>query len=481
MESRCVLRRIVSFTLLYSLIIHTASQELPPFDPVPSIKDGEAVYTLPLVVQSEMLGLAVEIVLGIKILLSEALGTASESLHYVNADVVDASASVYFVEYEIVTSMEELEISESVAKTYISSGGLAEGFANLGISGMHFLFGKPQTTSGTIAPAPVETQPSPNPSPTDAPVQRKPDTEDTIATLLDIEPGLLPGEEASRLVHFHIRSPVLFFHPDLKLAITWFAGDRTGSLTEPPSWFMTDVTVLNTTFGQYIASFVHIGNVNTTETSVREVEALVGEGELDTFMKENDARNVSVSLLPVLDNVKPEDAIAPQDGFSTVVLLVRISAPITGVTPEVNEIIKSSGASVTNTRAQDWRVKAMQSELEGATNGPFWLDYEVRIKDNHDTMLATVANMTLFLRTRALDHTFWERGITDIRMTPRKRLTRFRTYSDGSAIQSSATTAAASIAGMVIVIIVGGCILFLLPRGDDFRIHDENAKWKGRE
>ncbi|PXF50005.1 hypothetical protein BWQ96_00165 [Gracilariopsis chorda] len=448
------LRRFIfsSFTpgiVLIALATLTQSQlvEVPPPDPPPDIQTGYSAFALSISFISSLLGFAPEVVQGMKAILSQNLGIPLEHWVYSSGRVVDATTSLFAVTLDVIVPMEEIKHGESLTRKFISSGQLDEEFATIGLSGMMF----------TLTDQEIVEEGTPTP--------KVPKSD--LSELVDALPPLHEGEELSRLLDLYVVSPTIYFTPVLKEAIRWFAGNETNTLTDPSSWYLPELTVLNSTRGQYIATLVHVGNIGEADMVLNQSAAYVAHGGLTQALLESGARDVNITLLPRVKLAKPEEDPSIDSDLISVDILFRMSAPISGITNEVVEIMKARCADITETQQAAWRLKYVAPEVEENVNGPFITDLGVIVPKTQK--VETVRLVAGLVRSRALDHGLWEGGHTDVRVRLRPRLTPFKSNgSGGNAIQSTAATVAASIAGMLIVVCIGAGILCLLPREGNF-------------
>lgn len=450
----CGLRRFSFLTAMLSVVLTavgtlTQSQliEVPPTDAPPTIHTGYAAFALSISFVSSLLGFAPEVVQGMKAMLSQNLGVPLENWVYVSGRVVDATTSLFAVTLDVIVPMEDSEKEESASRNFISSGQLEEEFAKIGLSGMMF----------TLTDQEIVEE--------DAPKPEVPKSD--LSELVDALPPLFEGEEISRLLDLYVLSPTIYFTPTLKEAIIWFAGNQTNTLTDPSSWYLPELTVLNSTRGQYIATLVHVGSLGQADMVLNQSAAYVAQGGLTQALLESGARDVNITLLPRVRLAEPEEDPSTDTDHISVDILFRMSAPISGITNEVVNIMKARCADITETQRESWRLKYVAPEVEENVNGPFLTDLGVIVPKVQK--VETVRLVADLVRSRALDHGLWESGYTDVRVRLRPRLTPFKSNgSGGNAIQSTAATVAASVAGMLIVVCVGAGILCLLPREGNF-------------
>ncbi|KAI0564168.1 hypothetical protein FGB62_30g26 [Gracilaria domingensis] len=415
--------------LLSSIVIliaarSTTSQtsEAPPPDPEPDLQDGHTIFALSMSFISVKLGFSIAVINAIKLLLSENVGLPLKSWVYTQGLVIDSSKSLFLITLNVLVSSEGATEKEALAIDFITSGKLDEEFANLGLPDMSFTITSPDATDNDVS------------------LPQTPQSD--LEELIDAWPLAAEGEEFSRLFDLYVQSPSIFFPPKLKEAILWFVGNETDTLTEPPSWYMPELAVLNSTRGEYIATLVHIGEENTTEAVLKNSADYVARGGLSQAILDRGARDVNITLLPNVTLVNAESEPPKAGDQVAVVSRFRMSAPISGIPKEVVAIIKSSCAVVTNTPENAWWVSEVEPEVEENANGPFKLDMGAIVSETQ--RIETVRLVAGLVRSRKLDHDLWASGRNDILVRLRPRMTRFKSNgSGGNAIRSTAATVAA--------------------------------------
>ena len=433
-----------------------ATAELPLLDDAATVQPGQAIFTLNLLVQSQIFGLSPLIVNGIISLTSQHVAIDPLSWHVRDAAVEDPSLAVYRLLFEVVVPEEQAGDIESAAKTFLDSGGLSDAFASQGVTGINFQVLDPGSghTHGHAPQGPASGQEAQQ-------YNQTVDLSLLVETLTTVEAGM----EFSRHLDLYVRSPTIYFPTELRDAIRWFLGVETGAEDSSNTWFLSDFYVVNATFGQYIATFVHVGEAGSTEAALSQATQYTKRQALTTSLRAADATDVNVTILEPLSAPNNETAAGTREGYSSIDILLRISAPITGLSPAVLETIKSEGARATGTSASQW---TLSSATLASANGPFLATLLVPAAS--ERRVAVVRAMTGLVRSRAVDHAVWARGYTDVRVVARKRVTAFGAGSGGArgggaAIASTAATVGASLAGMALVVAVAALVLGLVPRG----------------
>lgn len=279
--------------------------------------------------------------------------------------------------------------------------------------------------------------------------------------LVEEVPNVETGMELSDALDLHVVSRSIKFPMDLRNAIRWFIGGATGSRGKSGGWYMNDLYVMNETFGEYIASFVYLGDTGKTAAVLGVAQEYVHKGTLDKELEAVNATDVTVSLLPELILPKTEQVVGFGKDEKEVRMLFKVSAPISGVSDELVTVLKEGCARVTGTEVGKWRVM----KTGGRGNGPFQLDLGGVGKEEEEVEM--VRNVTGLVRSRLVDEMMWAKGLRDVRVFGRKRLTEFGGGGGGGVIASTGGTVVASVVGVAIVVLVGGGVLGLLPRGNE--------------
>lgn len=439
-----------------------ANQQLPSLDPEPILTNGGGLLSFQILVKSKQLGLNVVVVQGMKFLLAQETGLEMQGWYLRNASVTGNSQSIYLVLLKVVVPAVKLQLVDQAVSSFIESGALAERFAAQGVAGIQFYVVEDgQSDADGVISSPTSPSPPPSPSPL-------PDCKWSINISLLSEqlPLSEPGMQYSSL-DLYVRSPTIFFPVRLRQTIKWFISGETETRLKNDlnkNWFMSGFYVINTTLGQYIATFTFYGNISITERVVSKAKVYVANQELTEALLKVNAKDINVSLLPELKRPEPIPVLLPPAGLSEVVVMFRISAPITGISQELVNTVQRVGGRVTSTNKADWRLKAVEEE---SANGPFLADFSVNVKEGEE--VESVRNVTNLVRKRELDVVLWNAGLIDVRIFARPRLTTFyqgQTGSGTSAIASTTGTVAASIVGMSVVVIIAAGILRLVPKAE---------------
>ncbi|CAN8067364.1 unnamed protein product [Agarophyton chilense] len=444
----CRVKACITVILLVAVgTAQAQSANPPPADPPPELEEGHSIFALSMSFTSSKLGFSIDVVNAARFLLSENVGIPLEKWVYTHGLVVDSAKLLFLIKLQVVVPTQVASEKEAEAKDFINSGQLDEEFSKLGLVDMQFRVTNAEAGASEVSLSPP-TQPD-------------------LKELVDEWPSIAEGEEFSQLLDLYVQSPEILFPPVLKDAMLWFIANWTETLTEPASWYMPELAVLNSTRGEYIASLVHVGGENETEAVVEGGAAYVARGGLSQAIGDSGARGVNISVLPKVEVVGAEEEVARDGDEIGVDLLLRMSAPVSGITKEVVAILKASFAAATNTSEGAWWLAYAAPEVEENENGPFMVDVGVVVGKKQ--RLETVRLVAGVVRSRAVDHALWASGRTDVVVRLRPRLTAFKSNgSGGRAIRSTAATVAASIGGMVVVFAIGAGILCLLPREGNF-------------